>query len=196
MLPLSLSYDHRVIDGASAARFTTFLAQTLADARGPRGGCAVSRVDLTVPDIGNFEDILVVDVLVKKGDTVEVDAPLVTLETDKASMDVALLPQQAPSPRCCSKLATRLSKGTVIARGSKAAPPQVLARMLAVAGAAGDASMSVAAGGVSAQDDDEGEFSAAFDAEELEKTVTQPRADAGAGQCRQGQTGHRRLRGR
>jgi pyruvate dehydrogenase E2 component (dihydrolipoamide acetyltransferase) len=34
MLPLSLSYDHRVIDGASAARFTTFLAQTLADPRG------------------------------------------------------------------------------------------------------------------------------------------------------------------
>ena len=31
MLPLSLSYDHRVIDGAAAARFTTFLAQTLAD---------------------------------------------------------------------------------------------------------------------------------------------------------------------
>lgn len=34
MLPLSLSYDHRVIDGASAARFTTFLARTLADPRG------------------------------------------------------------------------------------------------------------------------------------------------------------------
>jgi pyruvate dehydrogenase E2 component (dihydrolipoamide acetyltransferase) len=34
ILPLSLSYDHRVIDGASAARFTTFLAQTLADPRG------------------------------------------------------------------------------------------------------------------------------------------------------------------
>ena len=34
ILPLSLSYDHRVIDGAAAARFTTFLAQTLADARG------------------------------------------------------------------------------------------------------------------------------------------------------------------
>ena len=31
MLPLSLSYDHRVIDGALAARFTTFLAETLAD---------------------------------------------------------------------------------------------------------------------------------------------------------------------
>src|SRR6201999_2453755 len=34
ILPLSLSYDHRVIDGASAARFTTFLAKTLADPRG------------------------------------------------------------------------------------------------------------------------------------------------------------------
>ena len=34
MLPLSLSYDHRVIDGAMAVRFTTWLAQTLADPRG------------------------------------------------------------------------------------------------------------------------------------------------------------------
>jgi pyruvate dehydrogenase E2 component (dihydrolipoamide acetyltransferase) len=33
MLPLSLSYDHRVIDGAMAARFTTYLAQTLAEPR-------------------------------------------------------------------------------------------------------------------------------------------------------------------
>jgi pyruvate dehydrogenase E2 component (dihydrolipoamide acetyltransferase) len=31
MLPLSLSYDHRVIDGATAARFTTFLAKALAE---------------------------------------------------------------------------------------------------------------------------------------------------------------------
>jgi pyruvate dehydrogenase E2 component (dihydrolipoamide acetyltransferase) len=33
MLPLSLSYDHRVIDGAMAARFTTWLAKALADPR-------------------------------------------------------------------------------------------------------------------------------------------------------------------
>ena len=33
MMPLSLSYDHRVIDGASAARFTTYLAQVIADMR-------------------------------------------------------------------------------------------------------------------------------------------------------------------
>jgi pyruvate dehydrogenase E2 component (dihydrolipoamide acetyltransferase) len=34
ILPLSLSYDHRVIDGALAVRFTTFLAKTLSDVRG------------------------------------------------------------------------------------------------------------------------------------------------------------------
>ena len=39
MLPLSLSYDHRVIDGADGARFATFLAQALADA----GGAAARR---------------------------------------------------------------------------------------------------------------------------------------------------------
>ena len=33
MLPLSLSYDHRVIDGAAAARFTTYLAGVLTDLR-------------------------------------------------------------------------------------------------------------------------------------------------------------------
>jgi pyruvate dehydrogenase E2 component (dihydrolipoamide acetyltransferase) len=33
MLPLSLSYDHRVIDGASAARFITYLSQVIADPR-------------------------------------------------------------------------------------------------------------------------------------------------------------------
>jgi pyruvate dehydrogenase E2 component (dihydrolipoamide acetyltransferase) len=33
ILPLSLSYDHRVIDGAGAARFTSYLTQLLADMR-------------------------------------------------------------------------------------------------------------------------------------------------------------------
>jgi pyruvate dehydrogenase E2 component (dihydrolipoamide acetyltransferase) len=34
MLPLSLSYDHRVIDGAEAARFIVFLAKVLGDVKG------------------------------------------------------------------------------------------------------------------------------------------------------------------
>jgi dihydrolipoyl dehydrogenase len=48
----------------------------------------VSRIDLVVPDLGNFDEVAVVDVLVKPGDKIEVDTPLVTLETDKATMDV------------------------------------------------------------------------------------------------------------
>jgi pyruvate dehydrogenase E2 component (dihydrolipoamide acetyltransferase) len=41
-----------------------------------------------VPDIGDFEDIPVIEILVKVGDTVVVEDPLVTLESDKATMDV------------------------------------------------------------------------------------------------------------
>jgi len=43
---------------------------------------------VTVPDLGAFKDVAVVEVLVKVGDRVEVDTPLVTLESDKATMDV------------------------------------------------------------------------------------------------------------
>jgi pyruvate dehydrogenase E2 component (dihydrolipoamide acetyltransferase) len=46
------------------------------------------QVEVRVPDMGDFKDVAVVDVLVKPGDTIEADAPLVTLETEKATMDV------------------------------------------------------------------------------------------------------------
>jgi len=45
-------------------------------------------VEVRVPDMGDFKDVSVIDVLVKPGDTIEADAPLVTLETEKAAMDV------------------------------------------------------------------------------------------------------------
>jgi pyruvate dehydrogenase E2 component (dihydrolipoamide acetyltransferase) len=41
-----------------------------------------------VPDIGNFDDVDVIEVLVKSGDSVGKDDPLITLESDKASMDI------------------------------------------------------------------------------------------------------------
>jgi dihydrolipoamide dehydrogenase len=41
-----------------------------------------------VPDLGDFHDVEVIEVLVKPGDRIERDAPLITLETDKATMDV------------------------------------------------------------------------------------------------------------
>src|SRR5437879_12435826 len=43
---------------------------------------------IRVPDMGNFKDVAVIEVLVKPGDTVVIDSPLVTLESDKATMDV------------------------------------------------------------------------------------------------------------
>ncbi|HWP94129.1 MAG TPA: dihydrolipoyllysine-residue acetyltransferase [Gammaproteobacteria bacterium] len=45
-------------------------------------------VEIKVPDIGDFKNVDVIDVMVKPGDTVAVDTPLITIETDKAAMDV------------------------------------------------------------------------------------------------------------
>jgi pyruvate dehydrogenase E2 component (dihydrolipoamide acetyltransferase) len=45
-------------------------------------------LEVRVPDMGNFKDVAVIDVLVKPGDRIEVDTPLLTLESDKATMDV------------------------------------------------------------------------------------------------------------
>ncbi|MEN9704453.1 MAG: hypothetical protein RLZZ393_332 [Pseudomonadota bacterium] len=45
-------------------------------------------LEVRVPDIGNFSEVGVIEILVKVGDTVAIDAPLVTLETEKATMDV------------------------------------------------------------------------------------------------------------
>jgi len=49
---------------------------------------AASVVEVRVPDMGNFKDVAVIDVLVKAGDSIAIDTPLVTLESDKATMDV------------------------------------------------------------------------------------------------------------
>jgi pyruvate dehydrogenase E2 component (dihydrolipoamide acetyltransferase) len=49
---------------------------------------AASLVEVRVPDLGNFKDVAVIEVMVKPGDTIAVDTPLVTLESDKAAMEV------------------------------------------------------------------------------------------------------------
>lgn len=46
------------------------------------------RIELKVPDLGDFSDVEVIEILVAAGDQVAVEDPLVTLETDKAAMDV------------------------------------------------------------------------------------------------------------
>ncbi len=44
--------------------------------------------DVLIPDIGEFDQVEVIEVLVKSGDTVSAEDPLLTMESDKASMDV------------------------------------------------------------------------------------------------------------
>ncbi len=94
----------------------------------------MSCVDLLVPDLGNFHDVAVVDVLVSVGDNIEVDAPLVTLETDKASMDV---PATAAG-RIAEVLLQRgdkVSQGSLIARMESNSQPGASANRPAAAGA-------------------------------------------------------------
>jgi len=45
-------------------------------------------IEVKVPDIGNFKDVPIIDVLVKVGDTVKAEDALLTLESDKATIDI------------------------------------------------------------------------------------------------------------
>ncbi len=75
----------------------------------------MSSIDLVVPDLGNFKEVPVVDVLVHPGDAIEIDTPLITLETEKASMDV---PSTAAGTltELLVKKGDKVSKGSVIGR--------------------------------------------------------------------------------
>jgi dihydrolipoamide dehydrogenase len=81
----------------------------------------VSRVDVVCPDLGDFKDIPIIDVLVKVGDSIEVDTPLVTLETDKATMDVPSSAAGTIIELLVGK-GSRVSKGTLLVRLESAAP--------------------------------------------------------------------------
>ena len=56
--------------------------------------------EVKVPDIGDFQDVEVLEVICKEGQSVAVEDPLITLESDKATMDVpSCLLYTSPSPR-------------------------------------------------------------------------------------------------
>jgi pyruvate dehydrogenase E2 component (dihydrolipoamide acetyltransferase) len=68
-------------------------------------------VTVEVPDIGDFEDVPIIEILVSAGDTVAAEDPLVTLESDKATMDVP-----APAPGVVKEIAVKL--GDRVSQGS------------------------------------------------------------------------------
>ena len=69
---------------------------------------------IPVPDIGDFKNVEVIDVLVKVGDRVAIDTPLLTLETEKATMDVPA-PVAGVVERLLVKKGDKVSAGNVVA---------------------------------------------------------------------------------
>jgi pyruvate dehydrogenase E2 component (dihydrolipoamide acetyltransferase) len=72
-------------------------------------------LDITIPDIGDFTDVPVIEVLVKAGDTVEAEQPIVTLESDKASMDVPA-PAAGKITEIVVKVGDKVSMGSVVGK--------------------------------------------------------------------------------
>ena len=72
---------------------------------------SATTTQVEVPDIGDFEDVPVIEILVSVGDTVAVEDPLVTLESDKATMDV-------PAPFAGVIKEITVSVGDRVAQGS------------------------------------------------------------------------------
>jgi pyruvate dehydrogenase E2 component (dihydrolipoamide acetyltransferase) len=68
-------------------------------------------IEVKVPDIGGFKDVNVIDVLVKDGQQVDKETPLVTIETEKAAMDV-------PSPAAGKIAQVKLKTGDKVSEGS------------------------------------------------------------------------------
>ena len=84
-------------------------------------------IEVKVPDIGDFDNVEIIDLLVKAGDEVEEESPLITLETDKAAMDVPA-PQAGTIKELKVKTGDTVSEGDVIALletkgGSKKSKP-------------------------------------------------------------------------
>jgi pyruvate dehydrogenase E2 component (dihydrolipoamide acetyltransferase) len=68
-------------------------------------------IEVKVPDIGDFKNIPVIEILVKPGDTVSAEDPLVTLESDKATMEV-------PSPASGTVREIRIKVGDKVSEGA------------------------------------------------------------------------------
>ncbi len=78
---------------------------------GPAGLIEMGQETITVPDIGNNKDVSVIEVLVKEGDTISPEASLITLESDKAAMEI-------PSPKGGKVVKLLIKVGDKVSRGS------------------------------------------------------------------------------
>jgi pyruvate/2-oxoglutarate dehydrogenase complex dihydrolipoamide acyltransferase (E2) component len=91
----------------------------------PTRGAAV---EIRVPDIGDLKEVPIIEIHVRPGDAIQADDPLVTLESDKATMDVPA-DQDGTVESLLVKLGDKVSQGSPIARlarseGKPDYPPQ------------------------------------------------------------------------
>src|SRR2546430_7837042 len=104
----------------------------------------MSTIEVKVPDIGDFNDVPVIEVMVKPGDRVEAEDPLITLESDKATMEVPA-PAAGVVKALQVKLGDKVSEGSLIltleadgvATSAAAAVPSVSAPPAPVSAPAG-----------------------------------------------------------
>ncbi len=87
----------------------------------------MAKIEVKVPDIGDFKDVPIIEILVKPGDTVKAEQSLVTLESDKATMDVPA-PQAGVVGEIVAKIGDKVSMGSTLltlepAVGAPAAAP-------------------------------------------------------------------------
>ena len=86
----------------------------------------MATIDVKVPDIGDFKDVPIIEILVKVGDMVKADDPLISLESDKATMEVPS-PGAGKVAEILVKVGERVGEGKAIIRlesgEAKAAPP-------------------------------------------------------------------------
>lgn len=73
----------------------------------------MAHIEVKVPDIGDFSDIPIIEILVGPGDTVEAEDPLITLESDKATMEVPS-PQAGKVAEILVKVGDKVSEGVAI----------------------------------------------------------------------------------
>jgi len=73
----------------------------------------MSTIEVKVPDIGDFKDVPIIEVFVKPGDAIKAEDPLVTLESDKATMDVPS-PAAGVVKEVRAKVGDRISEGATL----------------------------------------------------------------------------------
>ena len=86
--------------------------------------------EVKVPDIGDFKDVPIIEVHVKEGDAINAEDPLVTLESEKATMDVPA-PSSGTVERLMVKVGDRVSEGSPIlllksGAGAMTQPPSLI----------------------------------------------------------------------